>query len=408
VVPPPLAPSPGIAGHSEPGRRPDALQRHIGCLTHPVGRWRDTLQPVTEQTDPLIAGPAIQAELDRLVDGGLPGAFVYIEDGVGESAFRTAGMADRASGAPMTADTHYRIGSTTKTFTAIVVLQLIGEGRLALDDLVQTRLPDHTIPNADRLTLEHLLRMRSGLFDFEDDPSLLGNLEAHLEPIPLARMIEFALRGPTSFEPGRRFAYCNSNFILLEAIVERVTGTSLGEQMDDRIFEPAGLASTTYPAWDDLSLPEPFIHGYDRSADTWVDCSVETFGRGDGAIISTARDTARFFRALLVERSLLAPELLALMMSVVPDDPPAELTLLGVPTTIGYGLGLFSQPVSCGTIWGHSGGGFGYAHLPFVRLDTGRIAIAMRNASFGFRQLTNEALAGRLTFSAAFRSSLFC
>jgi D-alanyl-D-alanine carboxypeptidase len=351
---------------------------------------------------------SIQVELDRLVDGGLPGAFVYVEDADGTSAFETAGAADLASGAPMTAETNYRIGSTTKTFTAVVVLQLIGEGRLALDDLVQAHLPDHSIPNGDRLSVEHLLRMRSGLFDFEDDPSLLGNLEAHMRPIQLQRMLELALRGPASFEPGERFEYCNSNFCLLEAIVERVAGRSLGAEMAERIFGPAGLTSTSYPDEDDISLPEPYIHGYERTGEDWVDCSIETFGRGDGAIISTARDTARFFRALLLDRSLLAPELLAAMMGVVPDEPPAELTLLGVATPVRYGLGLFSHPVSCGTVWGHSGGGFGYAHLPFVRLDTGRIAIAMRNASFGFRQQTNEALGKRLTFPAEFRSSLYC
>jgi hypothetical protein len=126
------------------------------------------------------------------------------------------------------------------------------------------------------------------------------------------------------------------------------------------------------------------------------------------AIISTPRDTARFLRALLIDRTLLAPELLALMMSVVEDDPPAEIPQLGVPTRIGYGLGLFGRPTSCGMVWGHSGGGFGYGHLPFVRLETGRIAIVMRNASFGFRQATDEALAERLVFTPEFRSSLYC
>jgi D-alanyl-D-alanine carboxypeptidase len=350
----------------------------------------------------------IETELDRLVDGGLPGAFVYLEDDDGLWSFHTSGAADLDTGAPMSPDMHYRIGSTTKTYTAIVVLQLIGEGRLSLDDLVQDRLADLAIPNGDKLTVEHLLRMRSGLFDFEDDPSLLGNLEAHMHPIPLSRMIELALGGPTSFEPGERFEYCNSNFCLLEAIVERVTGRNLGAELRHRIFEPIGLGATTYPNEDDLSLPDSYIHGYERVGDEWVDCSIETFGRGDGAIVSTASDTARFFRALLLDRSLLPPELMAVMMSVVADSEPARLMLLGVSTPVDYGLGLFSSPVACGTVWGHSGGGFGYAHLPFVRLDTGRIAIAMRNASFGFRRPRNEALGRRLTFSPELRSRLYC
>ena len=190
----------------------------------------------------------IQADLDRLVAGGLPGAFVYVEEADGSATFRTAGVADRATGTRMTPDRYYRIGSTTKTFTAVVVLQLIAEGRLALSDRVQNRLPDLPIPNGDQLTVEHLLRMRSGLFDFEDDPSLLGNLEAHRQPVSLARVIALALRGLTRFAPGARFAYCNSNFCLLEAIVARVTGRSLGDELRERVFSPVGLAHTTYPA----------------------------------------------------------------------------------------------------------------------------------------------------------------
>jgi D-alanyl-D-alanine carboxypeptidase len=313
--------------------------------------------------------------------------------------FRTAGVADLATGIRMTPERHYRIGSTTKTFTAVVVLQLIAEGRLALGDLVQDRLPNLPIPNGDRLTVEHLLRMRSGLFDFEDHPSLLGDFEAHRRPVSLARVLELGLGGPPSFAPGERFAYCNSNFCLLEAIVERVTGRSLGDELHERVFGPVGLAHTSYPSEDDLALPESYIRGYDRAGDTWCECSRAFFGRGDGAIISTAADTARFLRALLVERTLVAPPLLTEMMAIVPDDPPARFA---------YGLGLIAHPTACGAVWGHSGGGFGYAHAPFVRLETGRVAIIMRNASFGFRLRTNEALSEQLSFTPEFRSSLYC
>ena len=349
-----------------------------------------------------------EAELDRLVEGGLPGAFVYVEGANGGSRFWAAGVGDLETGAAMTPTSHYRIGSTSKTFTAVVVLQLIGEGRLAVNDLVQDRLPDLSIPNGDRLTVEHLLRMRSGLFDFEDDPSLIGNLEGHLAPVSLARVNELALRGPITFLPGERFEYCNSNFCLLEAIVERVTGRGLGEEMRERIFEPLGLSQTTYPDEDDLSLPEPYIRGYDRTDDGWRECSHTFFGRGDGAIVSTAVDVARFFRALLVERSLLSAELLELMMSTLPDSEPTELKMFGVSTPVRYGMGLFSHPVECGEVWGHSGGGYGYVHAPFVRLETGRIAIMMRNASFGFHKPASVELASRLAFSREFRSRLYC
>jgi D-alanyl-D-alanine carboxypeptidase len=100
------------------------------------------------------------------------------------------------------------------------------------------------------------------------------------------------------------------------------------------------------------------------------------FGRGDGALLSTAPDLARFFRALLLERRLLPDRLLQQMLTVRPDDPPAEEA---------YGLGLIADPMPCGPVWGHSGGGFGYRHRPFLRLQTGRFAVFMVNGSHGFR-----------------------
>ncbi len=112
----------------------------------------------------------LQLALNRMVDAGLPGAFVYIEDTDGTSQFYTAGVADLVSWQRMTPQSWYRIGSTTKTFTAVVLLQLAAQGKLALSDTIHTWLPDLSIPHAESLTIEHLLRMRSGLFDFEDDP----------------------------------------------------------------------------------------------------------------------------------------------------------------------------------------------------------------------------------------------
>jgi D-alanyl-D-alanine carboxypeptidase len=146
----------------------------------------------------------VEHELRRLVRAGLPGAFTFIEDADGSSQFLTAGWADLDAQTPMTPESHYRVGSTTRTFTAVVALQLVSEGRLGLDDTLGELVPDIAVPAADRMTIEHLLRMRSGLFDFEDDPSLLGNLDAHRIPISLKRAVEVGIRHPLLFEPGAR------------------------------------------------------------------------------------------------------------------------------------------------------------------------------------------------------------
>jgi D-alanyl-D-alanine carboxypeptidase len=343
----------------------------------------------------------VEEELNRIVEAGLPGAFVYVEDRDGSSRFSTAGWADASSHRRMTPEHHYRVGSTTKTFTAVVALQLVGEGRLRLEDTMRDRLPDLAIANADRLTVEHLLRMRSGLFDFEDDPSLLGDLDAHLRPHSLEEVVQLGIQGPPVFDPGDRYSYCNTNFCVLEVIIQRVTGRTLGEELQDRIIGPLGLGGTSYPAEHDLTMPEPYIRGYERTAEGWRECSQEFFGRGDGALVSTAADVARFLRALLVEGRLLPEDQLKQMMWVLPDDPPAEKS---------YGLGLIADHLECGAVWGHSGGGFGYRHLPFLRLETGRLAVFMVNGSYGFRVPSAAEPPADMPpdFSPAVRASVYC
>ena len=318
----------------------------------------------------------LQRECQRLVEAGLPGAFVYREDADGAAQFYTAGFADLATQQPMAPDLHYRVGSTTKTFTAVVLLQLLAEGKLSLRDTLDKWLPDLPIPNATSLTIEHLLRMRSGLFDFEDDPSLLGNLDAHRQPYTLEQVLHLSIKHPARFLPGAKYEYCNTNFCMLERVIERITGHALAAELAQRIFGPVGMTNSTYPDEEDLSLPEPYIRGYERTPDGWEECSYEFFGRGDGALISTAIDLGRFFRALLFERTLLPDDLLQRMMSVIQDQPPAEKM---------YGLGLIADPLPSGTVWGHSGGGFGYRHLPYLQCETGRFVVFMLNGSYGFR-----------------------
>jgi D-alanyl-D-alanine carboxypeptidase len=341
----------------------------------------------------------VQDELNRLVEAGLPGAFAYVQDRDGSSQFLTAGWADPATRQPMTPKHHYRVGSTTKTFTAVVALQLVAEGQLGLGDTMADCLPQLAIPNGDRLTVEQLLRMRSGLFDFEDDPSLLGDLDAHLRPHSLEEVVRLGIQGPPLFAPGERYGYCNTNFCVLEMVIQHVTGRTLGQELQDRVFAPLGLDDTSYPPEADLTLPDPYIWGYEQTAAGWRECSQQFFGRGDGALVSTAVDLAVFFRALLVERRLLPEGLLDQMMSVLPDDPPAAKS---------YGLGLIADPMPCGAVWGHSGMGFGYRHWPFLRLETGRFAIFMVNGSCGFRVASQPSAEVPPDPSPGVRASVYC
>lgn len=318
----------------------------------------------------------IQEGLNRMVTAGLPGAFIYVDQDNGEARFYTAGFADLETRRRMTPDSRYRVGSTTKTLVAVVILQLAAEGRLGLADTLADWLPELPIPNGEVLTVEDLLRMRSGLFDFEDDASLLNSLPAHRVPHTLRRVVDLAIGHPSVFPPGTRFSYCNTNFCILELIIERITRHSLAEEFTARIFEPLGMSNSSYPEESDLTLPEPYIRGYDRRKDGWLECSQVFFGRGDGALLSTAIDLSRFFRALILEHALLPEDSLKRMMTILPDQPPAVKS---------YGLGLIRESLPCGEVWGHSGRGFGYQHFPFLQIESKRFAICMLNGTYGFQ-----------------------
>ena len=151
----------------------------------------------------------------------------------------------------MRPDNHFKIASLTKTYTATVVLQLVGEGKLSLDDTVEQRLPG-VVPNGGKITIRQLLNHTSGLADFESDPRYLkpylsGNFGYYWAPRQLVRM---GVSHKPLFAPGTRWSYSNTNYVVAQLIVEKVTGKTLGAELKRRIFQPLGLrpARATRPS----------------------------------------------------------------------------------------------------------------------------------------------------------------
>ena len=182
---------------------------------------------------------------------GLAGA-VRIGDGVWTGS---TGVVDLETGEPFRADDFVRIASITKTYTATAVLQLVDEGAVSLDDLLETYVPG--VINGDVATVADLLGMTSGIPDFTAnegfverftaDPTLAWSDEDTLAVIAEAP-------GP-DFAPGEKVAYCDSNYALLGMIIQEVTGQPAGEVITTKIIEPLGLTSTSYPT--DVTHPGP-------------------------------------------------------------------------------------------------------------------------------------------------------
>jgi D-alanyl-D-alanine carboxypeptidase len=284
--------------------------------------------------------PELQRTLSELTrDGRSEGvALVQTEEGIWR------GAADSGTRRHAAARTRFGIASTTKTFVATVVLQLVADGRVSLRDTVERRLPG-VLRDGGRITIRELLNHTSGL----------GN-DVSLGAPPLARVRSVARQGLTS-RPGTTFAYSNTNYVVLGLIVERATGRRLGEVVRDRILTPLDLDHTTY------GTAATRFHA-DRSA-PWLGEPKSSAGRisGDGGMVSTADDLATFFRALFAG-------------DVVSRDQLSELTqTVDAGGDLRAGLGVFRFHLPCGFAWGHGGVEPAYSTMALASRDGSKVVV---------------------------------
>ncbi|HEU0101769.1 MAG TPA: serine hydrolase domain-containing protein [Mycobacteriales bacterium] len=308
------------------------------------------------QAAPAAPPPArLQALLDELVANGASGAYALVNDGSGTTRL-ASGAATLAPRRALEPDARVRAGSITKTFTATVALQLVGERRLALEDTVERWLPG-LVPNGDRITVRQLLNHTSGLYNYTDEDfatQLFTQPKVYRAP---RELVALSTAQPPLFPPGKGWSYSNTNFILVGLIAQAVTGRRVGELIHDRIIAPLNLTSTSFPTFT-WKIDGPHAHGYYPPSLTgagYVDVTAisASWAGAAGALVSNGPDLQRFYRALL-SGELLAPAQLREMQTTVDVDP-----------TFGYGLGLYAQRSVCGTAWGHDGSVPGYATFAF-------------------------------------------
>ncbi|MFE3502293.1 serine hydrolase domain-containing protein [Kitasatospora sp. NPDC059160] len=311
----------------------------------------------------------------RAVDAGVPGVIVRVDDG-----HHPLTIADQASWSTadhrLAAGDEFRMGSNTKTMVATLVLQLVAEHRLALTDPVERWLPG-LVPHGSAITVRMLLNHTSGLANYLYAPAVLAAFtgqDAHRWTPE--ELLAAGSAQPALFAPGTRFSYSNTNYIALGLILQKATGQSLGDLIQQRIARPLGLHGTYLPTTD--TAGPHLAHGYEPDAahlapllpqgtppgtsfagphrgPADVDTTVVNQSTlwAAGGIVSTAEDWARFDRALL-SGTLLPSAQLAEMRTTVPEDP-------GTPNGDGYGLGLRKVVLPCGTVWGHDGQAAGYS-----------------------------------------------
>jgi D-alanyl-D-alanine carboxypeptidase len=169
------------------------------------------------------------------------------------------GIADLRTAAPIATDDHFRIASVSKTFTATVILQLVDEGKLALDDTLEPYVPG--IPNGSEITIRQVLQMTAGIFDYSLDEQVVVDYDRDptilITPEDVVAIVE--RHGP-DFAPGASLSYSDTNYFLLGLVIEQVTGMGAVQALQEYVFTPLGLTETSLPAAPEM--PAPFARGY--------------------------------------------------------------------------------------------------------------------------------------------------
>ena len=261
--------------------------------------------------------------------------FVIVARGDEPLYARAFGFADRERRVAATADTSFRIGSVTKQFTAAAILVLEQDGKLSTSDPVGKHLPDYTGPAA-AVTIHQLLTHTGGVPSYTGMPLVMAT---RAQPRTTAELLATFAELPLEFPPGTRFAYSNSGYALLGAIIERVSGQPYGDFVRTRLFEPAGMTRTVYG--DAEGDPDRAL-GYDVAGDglapaTPIDLSVAFAA---GGVRSTANDLVRWHRALEGDAILTA----------------ASKQKLYTPALEGYAYGWIIDDVDGRRVVGHGGG----------------------------------------------------
>jgi CubicO group peptidase (beta-lactamase class C family) len=203
---------------------------------------------------------------------------------------------------PNAPDVRFRLGSITKQFTSMVIMQLVAEGKIRLDDRVTTHLTDYRKDTGDRVTIAHLLNHTSGIPSYTGLPGFFAN-ESRNPYVPAAFVKKWA-SGDLEFEPGAKWAYNNSGYFLLGAIIEKVTGKTYAEALQERIFDPLGMKASGY----DLAAPliPKRASGYQLAGGRYVNAPYldMTIPYAAGSLYSTVEDLYLWDRALYTEKLL--------------------------------------------------------------------------------------------------------
>jgi CubicO group peptidase (beta-lactamase class C family) len=209
------------------------------------------------------------------------------------------GLANREHDVPNTPQTKFRLGSMTKQFTAAAIMQLQEQGKLNVEDSIDTYIPDY--PNGDRITLHHLLTHTSGIPNLTDFPD---HRKTIMIPSPVEKTILRFTDKPLEFTPGEQFKYSNSGYLLLGYVIEKISGKTYEDYLEENIFHPLNMENSGYDHHS--TILKNRATGYHLTKDGLINAPYVAMSmpHAGGALYSTVEDLFLWDRALYTENIL--------------------------------------------------------------------------------------------------------
>ena len=335
----------------------------------------------------------LQQDADALIAQGAPGVLAELDRAGRRDVTVRAGHGDVAAQTPVPWNARFRIASVTKPFVAATLLQLVGEGRLSLDDTVEQHLPGlvHGSGNDGNLiTIRQLLQHTSGLPEYLlAMPHLFteqGFQEHRYDDVSPQQAVDLAMTQAPTFAPGTSWNYSNTNYVLAGMVIEQVTGNTWQQEVRERVVRPLGLRHTTLPG-SSSGIPGPNAIGYERIPGAGATPEDPRYGEAidatelnpswagaAGEIISTTDDVNEFLQALVGGR-VLRPAQWVEMTATVAAGEDFRTNWPGAR----YGLGIMWVPTSCGGMWSHGGDIQGFMTRNGVTPDGRRSVVVSLN-----------------------------
>ena len=322
---------------------------------------------------------ALKQSLQAVINAGSPGVFARVDDLSGTKVSTVSlGQGNIAAKTAVSPTGQFRVGSITKNFTAVLVLQLVGQKKVALDTVASKYLPAGVLPAGSPITVRELLNHTSGLYDYTNDlltgDTVTGYQKFRYLTYQPKTLVSMAVKHGSQFKPGSTYSYSNTNFVVLGMLVEKMTGLPYATALQQKILTPLALTHTNFVV-PKTTVPAAHAIGYltqDVRTKPMFDATNQTASWlwTAGALISTTADLNHYLRALATGKLLPAAQLTQME------------TMKAIDSTSGYGLGMREYKLSCGiNVYGHDGIIEGYQTYAYTTKDGTRQVTVSANAS---------------------------